>query len=483
VEIGTTPLRKSDLVPGDASIRVEMKGFQVHQETVDLVSGETLARPIALIPLPARLIIRTIPEGARATLDGKSAGTTPIDLGDLEAGQLTLGLELPGYQAQGETLALVAGETLERTYEMRPRPGSLRISTGSVSGATVHIDGEMAGMTPLDIPDATPGEVEIRVEMEGYTPATRQVTVRTGRNPEVTFTLEALPASIHIETTPPGARILIDGKGAGVSPLLREGLPPGKHRFEARLALHTSKEWEMDLAPGEKASRSVTLSRPPEVVKFLSAIEVTDTLNQKGWTLRARDHLDAILKETGFPDGLSQDELDGARLLQSRLGKEAPRIGMSLRFEGKEETVVRATPRLEGDPTTPPAGEDLYSLEIDLQGKKPLTICLVQFTVEGAESFRFLPDEGRERDPDAEIPRLEGSWSSRYQRDSGDLFLYVLIATPDGMTLGDVDEAKSLAALGGTATAIFEAMESFLEERGEDFALRVIGIDERETKP
>jgi hypothetical protein len=128
-------------------------------------------------------------------------------------------------------------------------------------------------------------------------------------------------------------------------------------------------------------------------------------------------------------------------------------------------------------------------MDIEAPVERPLTIGLVQFSLEGGEAFRFLPDEGRPAGPGTSVGRLHGAWSSKYQREAGDVFLFLLIATPADMTLEEMDGAKAqaLAESGkdpaGKGPGILRAMEAWMVGRGHDFALRAIWINERESKP
>jgi hypothetical protein len=68
--------------------------------------------------------------------------------------------------------------------------GVLHVGTGGVP-ARVFVDGVDAGTTPIELP-TDPGEHDIRVEADGYEPASRTVTVAEGARETVGFALTPL---------------------------------------------------------------------------------------------------------------------------------------------------------------------------------------------------------------------------------------------------------------------------------------------------
>ena len=56
------------------------------------------------------LVVDSRPSGARVFVDGKAAGTTPLEVGSVDAGSHALRLELDGYQRWTSAIRVVAGE-------------------------------------------------------------------------------------------------------------------------------------------------------------------------------------------------------------------------------------------------------------------------------------------------------------------------------------------------------------------------------------
>jgi hypothetical protein len=75
-------------------------------------------------------------------------------------------------------------------------------------------------------------------------------------------TIKAMPAHIHVETTPPGASILADGKAMGTTPADVE-LAPGKHILHIELAGYLPIDKDVDLTYGAKEEMKSALEAKP----------------------------------------------------------------------------------------------------------------------------------------------------------------------------------------------------------------------------
>ncbi len=80
-------------------------------------------------------------------------------------------------------------------------------------------------------------------------------------------TIKAMPGKVHVETTPAGASILVDGKQMGVSPADIE-LTPGKHIVKLELAGYLPIDKDLDVTYASKADlKSELQAKPVETPK------------------------------------------------------------------------------------------------------------------------------------------------------------------------------------------------------------------------
>ncbi len=95
-------------VVGTNRERCEICGVVEVGEKMSLAASTLRARLQTLTRAPARIVIRTRPEGAAVKIDGKPMGTTPVDL-TLAAGERRLIIERDGYSPLERTLSVTRG--------------------------------------------------------------------------------------------------------------------------------------------------------------------------------------------------------------------------------------------------------------------------------------------------------------------------------------------------------------------------------------
>ncbi|OLC48952.1 MAG: hypothetical protein AUH43_08445 [Acidobacteria bacterium 13_1_40CM_65_14] len=132
-------------------------------------------------------------------------------------------------------------------------PGRLLVRS-TPAGATVFVDGREHGRTPVAIRDLSRGAHRVRLVRDGYAPAERRVVITPSRPaqsivvplaaPRATAsrgTRSTIPApsspatmgrysgDLVIESKPPGAKVYLDNKLAGTTPLSLPMVPAGSH--------------------------------------------------------------------------------------------------------------------------------------------------------------------------------------------------------------------------------------------------------------
>lgn len=124
-----------------------------------------------------------------------------------------------------------------------PSTGSLRI-TSTPKGATVYIDGAERGRTPLTLADMGTGSYDVVLELQGYEPWKETVSVQGERTAELSPELRPPGYGfLHVDSSPAGADIAIDGKATGrTTPATFEDLPTGRRVLRLTLDFHQS--WE-----------------------------------------------------------------------------------------------------------------------------------------------------------------------------------------------------------------------------------------------
>jgi len=113
------------------------------------------------------------------------------------------------------------------------------------AGARVLVDGRDRGRTPLALHELSRGTHHVRLERDGYAPEERRIALSAQRPSaslivSLTRAARATPASggerrpafagaLLVESLPAGARVMLDGKAAGTTPLTLNNITAGSH--------------------------------------------------------------------------------------------------------------------------------------------------------------------------------------------------------------------------------------------------------------
>jgi PEGA domain/Protein kinase domain len=170
----------------------------------------------AAVPVeePGRLLVRSTPTGGEVFVDGKELGRTPESLGGFALGSHHVRVTHAGYvdaerrvtitharPTQVISLALARERSPEpprRTAQAAPPPppapaahgsGAVRVESRP-AGASVYVDGNLVGTTPMSLPAVDAGDHAFRLARDGYKPWTATVRVAAGEQNRVTGSLE-----------------------------------------------------------------------------------------------------------------------------------------------------------------------------------------------------------------------------------------------------------------------------------------------------
>jgi TonB family protein len=162
-----------------------------------------------------------------------------------------------------EPVATVAAATPTPPPLVPQVKGALHVES-EPAGATVTINGEARGVTPLDVADLFLGNHEVKVELRGYAAVT-QTVVLSEDSPKSELKLplsKAAPAMgvVDILSTPAGATVKIDGAGVGQTPLLNFSVKAGKHEVEIVKEGH--EPWTSPLTVRKSKSKLEAQLRP-----------------------------------------------------------------------------------------------------------------------------------------------------------------------------------------------------------------------------
>ncbi|TRW48687.1 SUMF1/EgtB/PvdOfamily nonheme iron enzyme [Aliidiomarina halalkaliphila] len=193
------------------SLEIEASAPLYYSQRVQLNQQSPPRIDILLEPLPAQLTATTEPAlvDGEWRIDGTYRFTGAIAEFELPEGTYELTFSHPFFHDTSTIIEADKGAELNHTFALEPILGRLEIAS-SPAGARVTINGEEAGVTPLQL-DRVGGEYEVVVRAEGYEPIVDTLTVRQQRPVDQrNYQLDLLKATLVANVTPSGGVLVVN---------------------------------------------------------------------------------------------------------------------------------------------------------------------------------------------------------------------------------------------------------------------------------
>jgi len=172
----------------------------------------------------------------------------PNDLSHLaEADYRTIGVTLGGPSIRVDTPAQPGG------MDLRSVP----------DGASLVVNGEYRGKTPLTLSDLSPGTYTVTFSRFGYSNLSLNIPVTQGKISEVDATLQPESGSLGVNSTPAGANVQFDGTDAGLSPVFVTNISAGNHTVTLVKEGYVSTTRQVSIPAGRAVTLEVSLDTVP----------------------------------------------------------------------------------------------------------------------------------------------------------------------------------------------------------------------------
>jgi peptidoglycan/xylan/chitin deacetylase (PgdA/CDA1 family) len=133
---GAAPVELADLAPGQYEVSATLEGYREAKRTVTVKARDTAEVRIALARQVGAIDIKTVPAGAKITLDGEDRGTSPAQLEDVPVGEHKLRLEVANLRPWEGKVTVTDAQTtrvqvglLPLQVEMKAQPGAQPLPT------------------------------------------------------------------------------------------------------------------------------------------------------------------------------------------------------------------------------------------------------------------------------------------------------------------------------------------------------------------
>ena len=147
-------------------------------------------------------------------------------------------------------------------------------------GASVTIDGQDRGETPLSLQNVAFGSHHVEVRYDGYESVSRDVRLTADAAvaavsvdlgpasapsppPDARTAARGLAGSLYVDSRPSGARVLLDDQLVGMTPILVPDVTAGGHRVRIERDGYQSWVTTVDVPPSERVRVAASLDRLP----------------------------------------------------------------------------------------------------------------------------------------------------------------------------------------------------------------------------
>jgi Protein kinase domain/PEGA domain len=139
-------------------------------------------------------------------------------------------------------------------------PAQLTVDS-TPAGAEITFDGSPLCQSPCTLTGIPPGTHSIVASKNGFSGATRNISLIAGGNATVALQLEALSAMLSVASTPAGAVIVVDGKDTGrLTPSQFTLSSPGAHTVTLRRYGYLEAGNSINVEAGQTANLNLTLT-------------------------------------------------------------------------------------------------------------------------------------------------------------------------------------------------------------------------------
>jgi formylglycine-generating enzyme required for sulfatase activity len=217
VDIGTTPLVDAELEAGEHELVVSKERYLPHTERITVTGRSIRERfEVDLEPAWAVLSFTRQPAGAEVLVDGESVGMTPLNA-ELLQGERDVTVKLVGHKAWQQEFSVIAGQdVVVPEVQLVPADGLVFIRSNP-SDASVTINGQFMGQTPLEVSLAPQELHEITLFKAGYSETSNAIRTAPDEESEITIALEPILASVQVAAVPEDAELYINGEFRGLA--------------------------------------------------------------------------------------------------------------------------------------------------------------------------------------------------------------------------------------------------------------------------
>lgn len=240
---GQTPLTL-EIEPGKHTVRISADGFDPFVRRVTVIDGQTAQLTADLMEGGGTVEFQASVSPATLILDDGEM-ILPIRLNELSEGDHKWEIQATGYETATGMFTLVNGKNVFIYETLDSSLGKVLIESNPLD-ATVFLDGENIGLTPISMENVDSGVHSVVIEKKRYATAYRSMDNTLGNKGVVKASMSKIGAKVRIQTQSKDANVYIEDHLVGTGKNVRVGLVE-KGNYDVRIVSEGYKTLQSDI--------------------------------------------------------------------------------------------------------------------------------------------------------------------------------------------------------------------------------------------
>jgi serine/threonine protein kinase/TPR repeat protein len=261
---------------GSHQLSATLDNYEPIKQDIQVRRGMSSEIHLQLKPMqeiPA-LSFQTEPPGASILLDGKPPQVPPNTFTHVPFGSHQLSATLDNYEPIKQDIQVRRGMSSEVRLQLKPIQEIPALSFQTEPpGASILLDGKPPQVPPNTFIHVPFGPHQLSAALDNYEPFKQDIQVRRGMNPEIQLQLREIQeiAALSVQTEPPGASVLLDGRPPQIPPNTFTHVPYGPHQVSATLDNYEPIRQDIQVRRGMSPELQLTL-KPIQEIPALSVL-------------------------------------------------------------------------------------------------------------------------------------------------------------------------------------------------------------------
>ncbi len=244
--------------------RIECDYYHPESGVAEILIGDPITIEKQLRPAFGFINVTTQPEsGAVVFVDGNKVGVTPYKSERLKSGEHKVRVVKEMYNTMEQTVTVTDGKTTEANIKMTANFVNVSVTTDAQSDIYIDNDKKGTGSWKGRLSDGTH---IFEAKKESHKTSTKNVTLVLGKDESITIPdPKPIYGILDVNSTPMGAKIIIDGKDRGTTPRVLTDVLVGQRTVRLEKNGYNADTKEVTITENKKTDLNVTLTIGKEI--------------------------------------------------------------------------------------------------------------------------------------------------------------------------------------------------------------------------